>query len=268
MKFVRIFPALLFLVIFALVGCGGKSTDDELKSEQELYDAAFNALNRGLYETAVENYQALERVYPYGEYSAQGQLEIAYAYYKMKESEQAEAAIDKFIQSYPEHPHIDYAYYLKGLIVLPIQAPKFLEALFVSQEEFSDHEIEAAYNAVTAFEEVVARFPFSVYADAARQNIIDLINVFARHDIKVGYYYLKRKAYVGAANRAKSVLETYNTSPHTEQALAILIYAYNKMDLPELEESSRTVLTYNFPDSRYLDIEVSDYLRCRCLFIR
>lgn len=257
MKLSKIALILATFLALAVVGCSSNKVDDELKTEKQLYDEAFAALNRALYETAITKYQTLQRVYPYGEYSVQGQLEIAYAHYKHKQPEQALAAIESFIDLNPDNSNIAYAHYLKGLIHLPIQTPKFLQMVFVTQEQFSDHEIEAAHDAYTAFEEVVQRYPFSVYADSARQNMIDLINVFARHDVKIARFYLNRKAYVGAINRAKTVLETYVNSPYTEEALAILVYAYDKLDLEELKNDSRLVLSHNFPDSRFLESETA-----------
>ncbi len=237
-----------------LAGCGGNK-EEAVKSERELYESAFNALSRSNYEVAVERYTELETVYPYGDFTTQGQLEIAYAYYKLGEPEKALAEIDNFIELHPNHTHIDYAYYLGGLANLPINAPKWGERLFKDQETFSDHAAASARDALDSFREIVERFPFSEYAEPARQKMIDLINVFARNDIRIARYYMHKKAYVGAINRCKSVLDNYPNSPVAELALAILVYSYRQLQLDELADDSRRVLAYNFPESRYLQAE-------------
>jgi len=239
--------------MLALVGCSKK--DKPTLSEKQMYDRAFSALDKGRFETAIERYQELSATYPYGRYTTQGELEICYAYYKIRDEDQALPCIDSFLSLHPTHPHIDYAYYLRGLAALPIGAPKFGESLFKSQEQFSDHDAESAREAYAAFVEVVDRFPLSQYAESSRKILVDLLNTFARHDLRVARYYLYRKAYVGAANRAKSVIERYEISPYSEEALAILILAYEEMGMNDLADDSRRVLNYNFPSSRYMNNE-------------
>ncbi len=235
-----------------VVGCGGKSKDEEIKSEQEMYDSAYKVLDRGNFELAVERYSDLQSVYPFGKYSTQGQIDLAYAYYKAKQPEKALVEINKFIQVHPNHPNLDYAYYLKALAHLPIQTPKLGEQWFKDQEDFSDHAAASALDAFEAFREVTELFPFSDYAKSSRQHMIDLTNVFARNDIRIASFYMNRQAYIGAINRAKSVLDNYPNSELTEAALAILVYSYNQLELYDLAADSRRVLSLNFPGSKYL----------------
>ena len=238
--------------VLIITGCAGKDSAEVVKPADEMYQRAHKLLNRNAYEVAAQKYIELIRAYPYGKYTTQARLDIAYAYYKNGDTARAIAAVDEFINFYPEHPHIDYAYYLKGLIHLPIQTPKFGERFFTDQETFSDHAAASARESFKAFKEVTQRFPFSEYADASRQNMIDLINVFARNEVRIARFYMHRKAYVGAINRAKTVLEEYPQSLQTEEALAILVYSYNQLGLDDLAADSRRVLHYNFPESQYL----------------
>jgi len=237
-----------------LTGCGGKK-EEKVKSEREMYESAFQALDRGNFETAIERYTELETVYPYGTYTTQGQLEIAYAYYKTNERERALAEVDNFLELHPNHAHLDYAYYLRGLINLPIKAPKLGERLFKDQEAFSDHAAKSSQEAFESFREIVERFPFSEYAEASRQKMVNLVNVFARNDVRIAKFYMHKKAYVGAINRCKSVLDNYPNSPHAEEALAILSYSYRQLNLTELADDTRRVLAYNFPQSRFLQTD-------------
>ncbi len=238
------------LALFMLAGCAGKS--EEILSEMEMYEKAYKSLSANNYEQAIENYKELRATYPYGKYTTQGDIEICYAYYKTQQSEAALPCIDRFLTNHPTHPHIDYAYYLKGLVLLPVRPPKIGERYFKTQEQFSDHDAESAREAYIAFIDVIERFPFSDYADSAKQHLINLVNTFARHDLQVARFYLYRKAYVAAVNRAQKVLKRYESSPHTEEALAVLVYAYEEMQLQDLADDSRRVLAYNFPNSEFI----------------
>lgn len=245
----RVVILLILVPVIALTGCAKK---DRVQSEKEMYDSAYKALSKGRHEVAVERYDALRAAYPYGTYTTQGDLEICYAYYKTKQFESTVPCIDRFLANHPTHSQIDYAYYLKGLALLPVRPPKFGERFFRDKADLTDHDAETGRAAYAAFSEVVERFPLSEYADASRQKLVDLINIFARHDLQIALFYLERHAYVAAANRATRILERYKSSPFTEEALAVLIYAYSKLSLHDLAEDNRRVLEHNYPASAYL----------------
>lgn len=250
MKIIPKLSVLILLFTFLVTGCANK--EERVLTEKEIYDRANQHMQAGNFEEAAEKYTELTASYPYGAYTTQGELENCYAHYKIRNSQAAIPCIDNFLRQHPTHPHIDYAYYLKGLASLPIRTPKFGENFFKTQEQFSDHDVTSSLDAYAAFTEVIERFPLSDYAESSRQILIDLINTFARHNLRVARFYLYREAYIGAINRAKVILEQFSKSPHTEEALAILIYAYEKLELPEHAENNRTVLAYNFPESPYL----------------
>lgn len=245
----RVAIVLILVPVLALPACAKK---ERVLSEKEMYDAAYKALSRGRHDLAVEHYNALRAAYPYGEYTTQGDLEICYAYYKTKEFESTVPCIDRFLANHPTHSQIDYAYYLKGLALLPVRPPKLGERFFRDKADLTDHDAETGREAYAAFAEVVERFPLSEYADASRQKLIDLINIFARHDLQIALFYLERHAYVAAVNRATRVLERYESSPFTEEALAILVYAYSRLNLQDLANDSRRVLEHNYPTSAFL----------------
>lgn len=240
---------LILVPVLALPACGKK---ERVLSEKEMYDSAYKALSRGRHDLAVERYDALRAAYPYGEFTTQGDLEICYAYYKTKQFEATVPCINRFLANHPTHSQIDYAYYLKGLALLPVRPPKFGERFFRDKADLTDHDAETGREAYAAFSEVVQRFPLSEYADASRQKLVDLINIFARHDLQIALFYLERYAYVAAVNRATRVLERYESSPFTEEALAVLVYAYTKLSLHDLAEDNRLVLEHNYPNSVYL----------------
>ena len=242
----------LALLLGALVAaCGALPDADETKgwSAQKLYTEAKDKLDSRDYEQAIKYYEKLEARYPYGRYAQQAQLEIAYAYFKDSEPAQAITAIGRFIKLHPNHPNVDYAYYLKGLV-------NFNEDLgwtgWVSGEDMTERDPKAARESFEAFKELVTRFPESRYAPDAIARMNYLVNALASHEIHVARYYLKRGAYVAAANRAQYALKTYPRAPANEEGLMILVDAYDKLGLNVLRDDAERVMKKNFPDSRYL----------------
>ncbi len=236
----------------SLAGCSLlPELQDETKgwSAQKLYSAAKESLGDGDYEKAIKYYETLEARYPYGRYAQQAQIEVAYAYYKDREPASALAACDRFIKLHPNHPNVDYVYYLKGLI-------NFNDDLgflgFVVKQDLSDRDPKAARDSFDAFKELVTRFPDSKYAPDARLRMNYLVNAMAGHEAAVAHYYYRRGAYVAAVNRAQGLIKLYPQTPANEDALAILWRSYDKMGLADLRDDSLRILKQNFPNSPYL----------------
>ena len=247
---------LILCLIYFLSACGtfGEQQEDTTDwSAHKFYTEAKEKLNDGNYTEAVRLYEGLEARYPYGRYAQQAQLETAYAYYKDKEQASAIAAADRFIKLQPNHPHVDYAYYIKGLADFNDDWG-ILGFLMVGmlQQDMSERDPKASRESFENFRALVSRFPDSKYAPDARQRMAHLINVVAMSEIHVARYYFERKAYIAAINRAKFALQEYPTTPATEEALVITVKAYNKLELYDLGDDARRVLEQNFPNSLYL----------------
>lgn len=243
--------AALAAAALALGGCGLlPEVKDETSgwSAQKLYAEAKDNLNSGNYERAVKLFETLESRYPFGRYAQQAQLEIAYAYYKDNEPISAIAACDRFIKLHPNHPNVDYAYYLKGLA--NFNDDLGLLGNLVDQD-LAERDPRAARDAFLAFKELVTRFPDSKYTPDATARMKYLVNALARHEVHVARYYVKREAWVAAANRAKEVVKTYPEAPATEEALAIMVLAYDRLQLTDLRDDARRVLQLNFPNSAH-----------------
>ena len=242
---------LLLASTLALSGCGLlPEVKDETAgwSAQKLYAEAKDNLNSGDYVRAVKLFETLESRYPFGRYAQQAQLEVAYAYYKDNEPISAIAACDRFIKLHPNHPNVDYAYYLKGLA-------NFNDDLGylgkIINQDLSERDPRAARDAFLAFKEVVTRFPEGKYAADSTARMKYLVNALASNEVHVAKYYLKREAYVASANRAKEVLKTYPEAPALEEALAIMVLSYDKLKLTDLRDDAQRVLNLNFPKSKY-----------------
>ncbi|TXT25014.1 MAG: putative lipoprotein [Gallionellaceae bacterium] len=240
--------SLALILLLTLTACGifsspdGKKADTSSTQAKELYEEAKEEMSGGHYEKAIKNFETLQSRYPYGRYAQQAQLEIAYAYYKQKEPESAIAAADRFIKQYPNNQHVDYAYYLKGLV-------NFNEDLGllggIVHQDLSERDPNAAREAFAAFKELVTRFPDSRYAPDSRLRMQYLINALARYEIHVAGYYLRRGAHVAAANRAKDVLRDYPQTPATLDALKIMVRSYDAMGMSDLRDDAQRVLDKN-----------------------
>jgi outer membrane protein assembly factor BamD len=249
--FNRVLGSLLLTATLILGGCGLlPKVQDETEgwSAQKIYTTAKEELNDGNYEHAVKLFESLEARYPFGRYAQQAQLDIAYAYYKDNEPISAIAACDRFIKLHPNHPNVDYAYYLKGLA-------NFNDDLGIMgnlvEQNMSERDPVASRDAFLSFKELVTRFPDSKYAADATARMKFLVNTMAEHEVYVARYYLKREAWVAAANRAKEVVTTYPTAPAREEALEIMVIASEKLELPDLSKDAQRILLLNFPDSKY-----------------
>ena len=223
---------------------------DDTVPAQTLYSSAKKELTSENWEAAIKQYEALRARYPFGKYSQQAEIELAYAYYKFNEPESAIAAVDRFIYSYPTHPNLDYAYYLKGLANFK-DSNSIIDRI-TGGYDYSDRDPKAALLAYKDFSVLVEKFPDSKYSDDARQRIRFILEAQAVHEIKVAKHYLKIEAYVAAINRTKYVIENYQRTPSVEDALGIQATIYATIGLPELANDSLRVLKLNFPESRYI----------------
>lgn len=243
------------IAVALLSGCGiiGKEFDEtEGWSASELYNKAARELDAANYTRAIDLYKKLEARYPFGRYAMQGQLDIAYAYYKADEPEQAIAAADRFIKLYPQNPYVDYAYYLKGIVNYN-RSIGFLDR-FVPIDT-SQRDPGSALDAFNDFAELIRLYPDSKYAADARQRMLHLRNNLAEGELHVARYYMERGAYVAAVARAQYVVERYQRTGAVEEALELMAQAYDRLGEEQLASDARRVLTMNREAGRFLDDE-------------
>lgn len=238
----RLFWPALFVLL--LSGCSLFGEEDETRgwSQQKLFNEAQAELNSGGYEKAIEYYEKLESRYPFGKYAHQAQLNVAYAYYRAEEPESALAAADRFIKFHPRHPSVAYAHYLKGLVNFN-SSLGFLARF--TPTDTSQRDPGASQNAYKDFQIVVRDFPDSEYAEDARKRMLYLRNNLARFEVHVARYYIRRGAYVAAAERAAYVVENYQRTPAMRDALILMDTAYTKLGMEDLAADARRVLALN-----------------------
>ncbi|TNE78962.1 MAG: outer membrane protein assembly factor BamD [Gammaproteobacteria bacterium] len=248
--------ATLVLCSCAWLGEGKKEEADKSLtagySEKDFYDVIQKDLGFGSWERAITNLEALEAQYPFGEYAEQAQLELIYAYYKMADYEAAIAAADRFIRLHPQHPNVDYAFYLKGLSSF-VQSKGFFEQFVPTDETKRDP--GTARNSFATFNELLSRYPESPYASDARKRMVYLRNILARHEIHVANYYFLRGAYLAAANRGRYVVENFQMTPAVPDGLAVMAEAYYLMQMYDLADDAASLLAANYPNHPSLDAE-------------
>lgn len=238
--------------MLAAGGCGLLPQDsDETAgwSAQKLYGESKDAMASKSYDKAIKYLEKLEARYPYGRFAQQAQLDVAYAYWKNGERASAIAAADRFIKLYPNHANVDYAYYLKGLVNFN-ENTGLLSAL--DNPDLSERDPKGTREAFDSFKELIARFPESKYAEDSIARMRWLVNSLAQHEVHVARYYMKRAAYVAAANRAQFAVQNYPQAPAIEEAVFIMVKAYDALGMNDLRDAADRVMRKNFPDSRYL----------------
>lgn len=245
------FSVALVVGTMLITGCAAIKNPTKDWDAKRFYDEAQRAMADGKYDVAIKRFEGLEARFPYGRYAQQAQLEIIYAYFRDNQGPLAIEAAERFIRLHPTHPHVAYAYYLKGVVNVPRHRglAKFLN----TGDDAQRRDPKSVEDAYLAFQEVVERFPDSHYARDASRRMAYLSNEIAKHEIAVARFYLSEDAYVAAVNRSKFVLQNFQSTPAVEDALGIQALAYQRMGLTDLMRDTVQVLELNFPDSTYIE---------------
>ena len=249
------------LVAVALQGCawmpfiGKKGDQDEAdieSTEQQLYERAQTALRVGNFMDGIEKLESLESNFPFGRYAEQAQLELIYANFMRTNYDGAIASAERFINLHPQHTSVDYAYYMKGLSSFQ-RDRGFFDQLLGTPEALRD--VSNARRAFLDFDAFLSNFPDSLYSKDAYLRMKYLRNVLAESELNIAFFYLRRDAWVSAANRARTVIEHFPQSSSVPDALAVLVEANYKLELFDASEDALKILALNFPDYPAFDEE-------------
>jgi len=242
--------ALLMATVLLVAGCGLFAQDPIAKMPpDQLYAEAKSEMAAGNWARARELLTKLEARYPFGRLAQQAQIEIAYAHYKEGDAAQAIAACDRFLKLHPNHPFADYVLYLKGLATFNDDLGLF--GRYIGADPTA-RDPKAMRDAFDVYRSLVSRFPESRYAADASARMNYLVTAMAQSEVNIARFYLQRGAYVAAVQRAQGALREYSGTPAAEEALSILMRAYDGLALPQLRDDARRVLELNYPQSRYL----------------
>ena len=179
----------------------------------------------------------------------QAQLDKAYAHYRANEQAQAIATLDRYMRLHPASPAYDYALYLKGVVNFNENLGLFAS---LSQQDLSERDQKAAKESFETFRELLTRFPQSRYAQDARARMNYIVNSLAQYEVHVARYYFERGAYLAAANRAQVAVNEYRDVPALEEAMVILIRAYDALGQTQLRDDARRVYERSYPDGAML----------------
>ncbi len=244
---------ILALLILPTSGCdylknldlSTPDTNNSLLESDQLQSNADKALENQNFQKAIALYEELQARFPFGDHAAQTQLNLAYAQYKNGDFEASIASSDRFIKTNPTNASVDYAYYLKGLVNYNQDTGYIARFL---PTDASQRDPVNSRDAFAIFSELIRRFPNSAYAPDAKQRIIALRNKLAAYEINIARYYLRRKAYIAAANRASAVIKNYQKTSAVPHALKIMQEAYEHLNIDDLAKDAQRVYQKNYPN--------------------
>ncbi|WP_395341044.1 outer membrane protein assembly factor BamD [Ningiella sp. W23] len=246
--------AMVAIAAFGLGGCSSSEEDQrELVANQgatALYEDAKRNMEVGNFTAAASILSAIDSRFPFGPLSHQVQLDLIYSYYKSGNTEQTLATVDRFVRLNPNHTDVDYALYMRGVTNMEQDANLFQSLLRVDR---SDRDPSKSKEAFEDFRRLLEKYPESKYATDAKQRMLAIKNRLAKYEIEVARFYMRREAYVAAANRGRYVLEHYPDTPQIQNALEIMVSSYDQLGLEELKENAMKTLVLNFPQSEFID---------------
>ncbi len=247
---------LLALSSVALIGISGCSSSEDEQRElvanqgaNALYNQAKKNMEIGNFSAAAATLSAIDSRFPFGPLSHQVQLDLIYSYYKTGNTEQTLATIDRFVRLNPNHADVDYALYMRGVTNMEQDNNLFQSLLNV---ERSDRDPSKSKESFEDFRRLIEKFPESKYARDAKQRMLAIKNRLAKYEIEVARFYMRREAYVAAANRGRYVLEHYPDTPQIQPALEIMVSSYDELGLDELRDNAVKTLRLNFPSSEFI----------------
>ncbi|MBT1444615.1 outer membrane protein assembly factor BamD [Shewanella sp. JM162201] len=238
------------LLALALGACSSTGSQEDAalsqKSPDALYAQARTSMELGNFSKAAKSLEALDSRFPFGPHKTQVQLDLIYAYYKMDDTPQALANIDRFLRLNPTHPDVDYVQYMRGLVNMQADSYLFHDMMNIDR---TDRDPKNAMDAFKDFDRLLKVYPNSKYAADSRKRMQFLKNRLARYSIQVAEYYVKMNAWSAAAVRAQTVLESFPGTPSTERALEIMAESYDELGQEKLKQHVLLVMKENFPSN-------------------
>jgi outer membrane protein assembly factor BamD len=241
--------AILGTFVICMVACSSNKPAPQL-TEKEYYDLAQKSFKSGNFNRAGTNLELLESYYPVGTYTDQAQLEQVYAKYRYADFVGASTAAERFIRLHPNHAQIDYAYYIKGIAEFDAQHDSLSAALPVKP---GWRDLDSMRDSFNTFQELIRLYPNSSYVADARARMIYIRNLFAENEWHVAIFDAQKQAYIGSLNRAKTIIENYPGSPQSVDAVALNVFLYQKLKMPELAQQQQKILDDNYPGYKNAD---------------
>ena len=245
MKFFKIFS--LFIILTLFISCSKEITKKSVINEKglneqvlEAYEEGMNSLKEGDVIYAAKKFNEAEILFPQSKWAPKSALMAAYSYYSQDYYDDAIAELERFVRVYPLYKNLDYAYYLMGV--------SYYEQIIDEKKD-----LEAIIDAKNTFKFLIKNYPNTEYALDAEFKI-DLINdTLASKEMYIGRYYFKKKKWIPAINRFRTVIDEYETTIYTEEALHRLVEVYYTIGLINEAEKYAKVLGYNYQSSKWYE---------------
>jgi outer membrane protein assembly factor BamD len=243
--------AALLCLSLALAGCGTSwfAKPADANTPEAVYRGAKEEMASGGWDRAIKELQRVEGLAAGTLLGQQAILDLAYSQWRGADKPAALATLDRFIKQNPSSPALDYALYLRGVVNFNDNLGLFGA---LSGQRLAERDQRASRDAWASFKQLVDQFPQSRYAEDARVRMNFIMNSLAENEVAVARYYMRRGAWVAALGRAQTAVTEFQQSPAGEEALAIMIEAYERLDMKPLRDSTVRVLQANYPQSRFL----------------
>lgn len=232
------------LLVAMLAGCaGGKSNERALDSytAEEIYKKGELELATGKRpKEALVYFQEVERLYPYTEYAKRALIMQAYTHHRAKEYPEARDAAQRYLDFYPGDEDAPYALYLMALS-------------YYDQIDDVGRDQGITFQALQGMRDVIETYPDSEYSRSAMLKFDLAFDQLAAKEMEVGRYYLKRRHYTAAINRFRVVVQDFQTTTHTAEALHRLVESYLALGLTDEAQTAAAILGYNYQSSPFYD---------------
>jgi outer membrane protein assembly factor BamD len=234
---------LALALILTLAGCGGRQSEVpiESRSAEQIYLGAEALLAEGQPREAAQQFSEIERLYPYSEWAKRAMLMSAFAYHEGALYAESRAAANRYLDFYPADKDAPYAQYIVALSY-------YDQIVDVGRDQ------QNTFEALQELRDIIERYPDSEYARSAALKFDLTLDHLAGKEMEIGRYYLERGHYTAAINRFRVVVEDYQTTSHTPEALHRLVESYLSLGLDQEAQTAGAILGYNFRGSTwYLD---------------
>ena len=229
------------LLVALLSGCGGGTTEvplDTLTAEEIFKRGEFALETNRKPDEGIRYFSEVERLYPYSEWAKRALIMEAFSYHKARKYEDARASAQRFLDYYPGDQDAAYAKYLLALS-------------YYDQIDEVGRDQGLTFQALQALRAVIEDYPDTDYARSAILKFDMAFDHLAAKEMEIGRYYLKKGHYAAAINRFRVVVQDFQTTTHTAEALHRLVEAYLALGLSDEAQTAGAILGYNYQSSPF-----------------
>ena len=226
----------------ALAACGGQQERplDTYTAEEIFKQGELRLASARRPDEAIRYFQEVERLYPYSEFAKRALIMQAFSYHKAKKYEESRAASQRYLDFYPGDEDAPYALYLMALS-------------YYDQIDDVGRDQGVTFQALTGMRDVIEQYPDSDYARSAMLKFELAFDHLAAKEMEIGRYYLKRGNYTAAINRFRSVVQDFQTTTHTAEALHRLVESYLALGFTQEAQTAGAILGFNYQSSPFYD---------------